>query len=255
MKAGDTQLAFICSLLFIWAYLLCISANVRLLPSKTKMSLRVNFQWSQFSFQFHTSNYFHGWFQSLSFFSWFPILRVMVIFSSAAQVGYVRYQKAAPNPSTAEKALMWRRGKRPEECISQDGKGWRGEPELCLSQQPEMPPFCACAGWRSPAGSQGILTRAPGQAGNPCFSQIFIIWDIQLSKLPRSLWNSKNAASLVSVKNVCHIVAEISMFPRNVLVIWVFSIREKVLLRDYWKSLHGGLRHVTAYRLLKSNII
>lgn len=82
---------------------------------------------------------------------------------------------------------------------------------------------------------------SPGQAVNPSFSQIFITRGIQLCKMPRILQNSKNAASLVSVKNVYHIAAEISMFPRNVLVIWVFSIREKVLLRDYWKSLRGGL--------------
>lgn len=172
------------------------------------------------------------------------------MFSNTAQVSRLckwSHWEAAQKPSTAETALM-RRDKRTEECILQSGKGWRGESELCLSWQPEMPLVLSTC-WKPGHHHEGFLHSWEA------YPKYLGIWGIQLSRLPRSLSNSKNAASPVSVIKYCHIIAEVSMFMRNILVIWMFSTRQKFLLGNYWKNLPGGVRHVAAYCFLKSSMI
>lgn len=74
----------------------------------------------------------------------------------------------------------------------------------------------------SPRPSWGAIAH-PGYSG---------IRGIQLNRPLRSLWNSKNSASPVGVKNFCHCAAEIHMFLRNVLIIWCFPSIERLLKKS-----------------------
>lgn len=69
---------------------------------------------------------------------------------------------AQHDPSAAEEGFRWWRDKRSEEHISQCGRSWRGEPELCLSRQPGLSLDLSHV-----QGGRALLAAGPWAWGSP----------------------------------------------------------------------------------------